>query len=209
MDVSIVGVADPDGDPVTITVTGIDQDEPIDSEDVGNPCPDAGGVGSSIARLRAERRGRGDGRVYHVTFLADDARGGQCNGTVTVCVPRTPGAVCVDQGPLFDSVAVSCPVQCGDVCTVEMAISSVCVGERVPPALSRVLERSRLLSVRAAEATNARKAKRLATSAMKRLQKVARIAAHAAQQGTISPACAGALEGLLDEVRIHLTRSGT
>ena len=75
--------------------------------------------------------------------------------------------------------------------------------------MSRVLERSRLLSVRAAEATNARKAKRLATSAMKRLQKVARIAAHAAQQGTISPACAGALEGLLDEVRIHLARSGT
>jgi hypothetical protein len=209
VDVSIVGVADPDGDAVTITVTGIDQDEPIDSEDVGNPCPDAAGVGSSIARLRAERRGRGDGRVYHVTFLADDARGGQCNGTVTVCVPKTRGAVCVDQGPLFDSVAVSCPVQCGDVCTVEMAISSVCVGERVPPALSRVLERSRLLSVRAAEATNARKAKRLATSAMKRLQKVARIAAHAAQQGTISPACAGALEGLLDEVRIHLARSGT
>jgi len=209
VDVSIVGVADPDGDAVTITVTGIDQDEPIDSEDVGNPCPDAVGLGSSIARLRAERRGRGDGRVYHVTFLADDARGGQCNGTVTVCVPKTPRAVCVDHGPHFDAVGVSCPVRCGDVCAVEMAISSVCMGERVPHALSRVLERSRLLFARAAEATDARKAKRPATSALKRLRKVARIVAHAAQKGTISPACAGALEGLLDEVRIRLTRSDT
>ena len=205
MDVSIVGVADPDGDAVTITVTGIDQDEPIDSEDVGNPCPDAGGVGSSIARLRAERRGRGDGRVYHVTFLADDARGGQCNGTVTVCVPRTPGAVCVDQGPLFESVAVSCPEQCGGTCSVEMEVSSVCVGERVPLALSRSLERSRVLLARAAEATSSGKMKHAVASAMKSLRKVARVAAHAAQQGTISPACAGAVEAMLGEARIHLT----
>jgi len=205
VDVSIVGVADPDGDSVTITVTGIDQDEPIDSEDVGNPCPDAVGVGSSIARLRAERRGRGDGRVYHVTFLADDARGGQCNGTVTVCVPKTPGAVCVDQGPLFESVAVSCPEQCGGTCSVEMAVSSVCVGERVPLALSRSLERSRVLLARAAEATSSGKMKHAVASAMKSLRKVARVAAHAAQQGTISPACAGAVEAMLGEARIHLT----
>ena len=205
MDVSIVGVADPDGDPVTITVTGIDQDEPIDSEDVGNPCPDAIGLGSSIARLRAERRGRGDGRVYHVTFLADDARGGQCNGTVTVCVPKTPRAVCVDQGPLFESVAVSCPAQCGGTCSVEMAVSSVCVGERVPLALSRSLERSRVLLARAAEATSSGKMKHAVASAMKSLRKVARVAAHAAQQGTISPACADALEAMLGEARSHLT----
>ena len=205
MEVSIAGVTDPDGDPVTISVTGITQDEPMGSEDLSNPCPDASGVGSSIARLRAERRGSGDGRVYQVAFLADDGRGGQCNGTVTVCVPKTPGAVCVDQGPLFESVAVSCPAQCGGTCSVEMAVSSVCVGERVPLALSRSLERSRVLLARAAEATSSGKMKHAVASAMKSLRKVARVAAHAAQQGTISPACADALEAMLGEARSHLT----
>jgi hypothetical protein len=191
---------------VTITVTGIAQDEPIDSGDAANPCPDAARVGSSIARLRAERTGGGDGRVYQVTFLADDGKGGQCDGTVTVCVPSKPGAVCVDQGPLFDSVAVSCPVQCDGSCTVEMAIGSVCVDENVPHALSGRLERSRFLLARAAETTNGRKATRLVTSSMKSLQKVARIAAHAAQKGTISPACVRALEEMLDEAGVALAR---
>ena len=206
MEVSILGVVDPDGDPVTITVTGIAQNEPIDSGDAGNPCPDAAGVGSSIARLRAERRGGGDGRVYQVAFLADDGKGGQCDGTVTVCVPSKPGAVCVDQGRLFDSVAVSCPVQCGGTCSVEMAIGSVCLGENVPHVLSEHLERSRFLMAHAAETTNGRKAKRLVTSSMKSLEKVARIAAHAAQTGTISPACVRALEAMLDEAGVALTR---
>src|SRR5438132_8024004 len=57
-------------------------------------------VGGPIATLRAERNGEGDGRVYHVGFLADDGRGGQCRGTVTVCVPRDQGrgSTCVDEG---------------------------------------------------------------------------------------------------------------
>jgi len=205
VDVSIVGVTDPDGDPVTITVTGIAQDEPIGSQDLSNPCPDASGVGSDIARLRAERSGSGGGRVYHVAFLANDGRGGQCNGTVTVCVPKSSGAVCVDQLRLFDSVAVSCSAPCDGTCTVEMAVSSVCVGESLPLALSRALERSRVLLARAAEATSSRKMKHALASATKSLQKVARLAGHAAQQGTISPACAGALEAMLDEARAHLT----
>ena len=72
-------------------------------------CPDAEGVGTDVAIVRAERSGSkkvpGDGRVYHVSFTADDGQGGECSGTVTVCVPhdQRPGHVCVDQGPLFDS----------------------------------------------------------------------------------------------------------
>src|SRR5262245_65032857 len=38
--VSIVGVTDPDGDPVTITATGVTQDEPLDDLGDGNTCPD-------------------------------------------------------------------------------------------------------------------------------------------------------------------------
>ena len=98
--VSVVGVTDPDGEPVTITIAGVTQDEPP-----GTTCPDGTGVGTTSASLRAERLGSGDGRVYQVSFTADDGRGGRCSGTVTVCVPhdQRAGHICGDQGPLFDS----------------------------------------------------------------------------------------------------------
>ncbi|MDH3524162.1 MAG: hypothetical protein OES32_11295 [Acidobacteriota bacterium] len=108
-DIAIVGVVDPDGDPVMITITDISQDEPLNGLGDGNTCPDGTGVGTSTARVRAERTGTpkvpGDGRVYHIGFEAEDGNGGECMGTVTVCVPhdQRPGHVCVDGGPLFDS----------------------------------------------------------------------------------------------------------
>jgi len=103
--VAITGVTDPDNDPVAITVTSIRQDEPVNGRGDGNTAPDGVGVGSPLVMIRAERSGRGDGRVYHVSFTADDGRSGQCTGEVAVCVPhdQRPGAACVDQGPLFDS----------------------------------------------------------------------------------------------------------
>jgi hypothetical protein len=104
--VRIDGVSDPDGDPVTVTVTGITQDEPVDAQGDGHSCPDAIGVGTAFASIRAERAGaRGDGRVYHIAFRADDGHGGECSATVAVCVPHDQGRGqgCGDQGPLFDS----------------------------------------------------------------------------------------------------------
>ena len=113
--ISISGVTDPDGDPVSITVAGISQDEPVKETGTGSgsTCPDGRGVGTATAHVRAERAGNpripGDGRVYHIGFTAGDGRGGTCRGAVTVCVPhdQRPGASCVDGGPLFDSTV--CP----------------------------------------------------------------------------------------------------
>jgi streptogramin lyase len=111
--VGILGVTDPDGDPITLTIDSIFQDEPVDTFGDGTFTPDGLGVGTDTAEVRAERSGTnkvpGDGRVYHVGFTADDGRGGQCSGTVTICVPhdQEPGHVCVDQGPLYDSTALS------------------------------------------------------------------------------------------------------
>jgi hypothetical protein len=108
-DVSVVGVWDPDGDPVTITITSIFQDEPLNGLGDGNTWPDGAGVGTDTASLRVERAGTrlepGDGRVYHVGFEADDGQGGTCNGEVTVCVPHNQGngRTCVDGGPTDDS----------------------------------------------------------------------------------------------------------
>jgi len=103
--VSVAGITDPDGDPVSITITGVTQDEPLNGLGDGDTCPDATGVGMAAVNLRAERSGTRDGRVYHVSFSAVDGNGGQCQGTVTVCVPhdQRPGHVCGDQGPLVNS----------------------------------------------------------------------------------------------------------
>jgi hypothetical protein len=97
------GVTDPDGDPVTIAVTGVSQDEPVIEEGARPTCPDAT-IDAGGARVRMERSGTGNGRVYHVSFTASDGRGGACEGAVTVCVPHDQGtAACVDDGATYDS----------------------------------------------------------------------------------------------------------
>jgi hypothetical protein len=105
--VAVNGVTDPDGDPVTITITQVLQDEPTNAAGDGNTCPDATGTGTGEVSVRSERAGGGDGRVYHLRFGASDGRGGTCQGEVRVCVPHDQGAgdVCVDQGPIYDSTA--------------------------------------------------------------------------------------------------------
>ncbi len=104
----MLGVIDADGDPITITVDSIHQDEPTDTVGEGKFTPDGQGVGTPTAQLRAERSGTGkvlsNGRVYHVGYTADDGLGGTCSGVVTVGVPHDRhGAAAVDEGPLYDS----------------------------------------------------------------------------------------------------------
>jgi hypothetical protein len=107
VNVTIQGVTDPDGDPVSITIDQIKQDEPTDDVGDGHTCPDAGGIGASTAQVRAERSAVGNGRVYTIFFTASDGRGGSCQGSVTVCAPRSLDGSCVDDGPNFDSTDCS------------------------------------------------------------------------------------------------------
>jgi hypothetical protein len=37
-------------------------------------APDGFGIGTGIAEIRAERNGQGNGRVYSITFEANDGR---------------------------------------------------------------------------------------------------------------------------------------
>ncbi|HZA41432.1 MAG TPA: ExeM/NucH family extracellular endonuclease [Actinomycetota bacterium] len=104
--IAISGVTDPEGDPVTITVDSIFQDEAVDAPDSGDTAPDGRGVGTQNAHVRAERVGTGNGRVYHIGFTATDELGGSCSGVVTVGVPINEGGVAVDDGPLFDSTVI-------------------------------------------------------------------------------------------------------
>jgi outer membrane protein assembly factor BamB len=116
-DISVAGVTDEDGDAIAVTIDSIWQDEPVETRGDGNTWPDGTGIGTDTARVRAERVGNpdepGDGRVYHIGYTAADGRGGECSGSVTVCVPhdQIPGSDCVDQGPLFDSTTT--PEACG------------------------------------------------------------------------------------------------
>jgi hypothetical protein len=89
--VGIGGVTDPDGDAITITITGIMQDEPVNGLGDGDTAPDATGVGAASAELRAERSGTGNGRVYVIAFSASDGKGGTCTGAVSVGVRHSQG----------------------------------------------------------------------------------------------------------------------
>jgi hypothetical protein len=105
--VNVLGVTDPDGDPVTITIDSIFQDEPVDDRGDGKFVPDGKGVGTDTASVRAERSGSkkvpGNGRVYHIGYTADDGLGGSCSGHVMVAVPHDQNAAVVDDGALYDS----------------------------------------------------------------------------------------------------------
>jgi hypothetical protein len=103
VDVSILGITDADGDPVRININRILQDEPTNSTGDGDTCPDAEGIGTSTVRLRAERKGNSNGRVYTIYFTASDGRGGTSQGKVKVCVPHNPNSTCIDDGETHDS----------------------------------------------------------------------------------------------------------
>lgn len=109
LDVGVVGVTDPDGDPVTITITGITSDEATATEygaGGATHAPDGTGVGTDTASLRSERSGLGNGRVYVLHFEADDGNGGTCEGTVPVQVPHhLDHKICdaIDDGQNYDA----------------------------------------------------------------------------------------------------------
>jgi hypothetical protein len=107
--IEVLGVTDPDGDGVRITITAILQDEPTNTRGDGDTAIDGFGVGTSIAGVRGERAGTprvpGDGRIYEIQFTADDTAGATCSGTVLVGVPhdRGNGKEPVDSGVRYDS----------------------------------------------------------------------------------------------------------
>lgn len=103
-EVEILGVTDPDGDPVRLAITSITQDELVSGTGSGRTAPDASGIGGEVAQLRAERDGSGDGRVYEINFVATDGRGGRSTGSVRVCVPHDKkDRACGNDGQVYDS----------------------------------------------------------------------------------------------------------
>jgi len=104
VEVNILNVTDPDGDQVTITITGITQDEPVTGK--GNDNVDGLGIGTSNAFVRAKRDGKGNGRVYKISFIASDSKGAKSEGYVYVLVPHDQGnnTVTIDDGQVYNSI---------------------------------------------------------------------------------------------------------
>jgi hypothetical protein len=98
--IDVVGVTDPDGDVVTINIDSIFQDEMVGKSDA-----DGKGVGTSTAMVKAERDGKGNGRMYHITYTATDTAEQSCSGVVKVDVPKSQGkkGAAVDGGAMYDS----------------------------------------------------------------------------------------------------------
>ena len=100
--VTLSGATDPDGGPLTYTITGVTQDEAVGRH------PDARRtVAANQIELRAERHGWRDGRVYRIAFTVTDSTGLRCSGVVKVGVPhdRGRGSTPRDSGYAFDSFA--------------------------------------------------------------------------------------------------------
>jgi hypothetical protein len=105
--VQINGITDPGGLQVTVSITGIMQDEPVDARDEGRSWVDGNGVGTPTAFVRAARSRHGTGRIYFISFTATDTSSQSCSGTVEVFVPHEidQGSNPVYTGKLFDSTA--------------------------------------------------------------------------------------------------------
>ena len=113
---SLGGASDPDGDPVSIDVTGVTQDEPLTGGS-DKTAPDAASRqltkdpntaalldnGPNQVYLRAERQNNRDGRVYRVSFTVSDFFGATCAEVRTVSSPRRGSAGVDSAPPSYDS----------------------------------------------------------------------------------------------------------
>lgn len=73
---------------VSCNITKVTSNEPIHGLGDGDRAPDWVVTGPLTVDLRAERSGRGRGRVYTITVQCDDPSGNQVAKTVTVRVPH-------------------------------------------------------------------------------------------------------------------------
>jgi len=94
---------DDSSDDITIKITSIQQDEPVNGLGDGDTSPDGFGVGTSVALVRAERSGLENGRIYIIGFKATNEAGASCSGSVTVGVPHDKKSTPIDSGARYDS----------------------------------------------------------------------------------------------------------
>ena len=76
----------------TWKIIGVRSNEPVNGHGDGNTPPDWRITGDHTLLLRAERSGKGDGRIYSITMQATDESGNKSQSqTVMVTVPKSQG----------------------------------------------------------------------------------------------------------------------
>ena len=79
-----------------IRLVSITSNEAPNANGSGNTNPDIAGAAFGTDdrqfELRAERSGNGGGRIYSITYEAEDASGNVTSRTVTVDVPKSQGS---------------------------------------------------------------------------------------------------------------------
>ena len=93
-DVSDLSVAD-------VVITRVSSDEPENGTGDGNTADDIVLEGCQTVKLRAERSGRGDGRVYTIELAVRDAAGNVGTATYWVEVPKGRKDGAVDSGAAY------------------------------------------------------------------------------------------------------------
>lgn len=68
-------------------LAGVASNEPVNGLGDGDTAPDWQVTGDLTAKLRAERSGTGDGRIYTLSVVCEDAAGNASQGTAAVQVP--------------------------------------------------------------------------------------------------------------------------
>jgi hypothetical protein len=93
----------------SVVIASVSSDEPDNSAGDGNTSNDIViAPGCNSVKLRAERMGGGNGRVYTITFKVTDSSGNSTTATAKVTVPKSQnGSPAVDDGPQY--VVNGCP----------------------------------------------------------------------------------------------------
>ena len=84
-------VADEVDESATCNITAVASNEPVEGLGDGDTSPDWAIDGPLVVHLRAERSGRGNGRVYTISVRCTDDAGNSSLGTTTVTVPKSHG----------------------------------------------------------------------------------------------------------------------
>ena len=89
--VTVSGTATDAAGSVSYRITSVTSNEPDNGLGDGDTANDIKITGAMTVDLRAERSGKGNGRVYTITVEATDASGNKSTKTVTVGVPKSQG----------------------------------------------------------------------------------------------------------------------
>jgi len=87
----------------SVVIVSVSSDEPDDANADGSTINDIViGADCKSLKVRAERKGDGNGRVYVVTFKVTDASGNVSTATAKITVPNSQnGTQAVDDKPSF------------------------------------------------------------------------------------------------------------